>query len=72
MSKKDLADSGNSVVDLGNNTNDYEEKVIFGDQDDDSDVDGAIVSIDTCVRQDMVLDKGKCSEKLVDLMTVQV
>jgi hypothetical protein len=24
------------------------------------------------VRQDMVLDKGKCSEKLVDLMTVQV
>jgi hypothetical protein len=54
--QKDLADSCNSVVDLGNSTNSDEENVIIGDQDDDNDVDG------TCVWQDMVLDKVKCSE----------
>jgi hypothetical protein len=58
------------VVDLGNSTNSDEENVIIGDQDDDSDVDGAIVSIDACVWEDMVLDKAKCSEELVDLITM--
>lgn len=37
------------MVDLGNSTNSDEENVIIGDQDDDNDVDGAIVSIDACV-----------------------